>query len=409
MFVNDTEVSGIAEGLDGISPGPRLAAILSTIDVEHLSGQHAIIFIRAQNRQIAHDEARQYRALARVGDLYTQDGPELLEFSSAEIGAALSWTRRRADNEMGVAAALMRFPSLHEALEDGSIDLPKVRTILRGVGHVEDEVARAAVGMVLPEAPGLTTGQIAAQLRELVIEADPEQAGKAYQEGVEARQVWSELAPDGTGTMISTGMEAHDLSAANRNINGMAWKIKNSGDHRNIDQIRSDVFTKLLTGSLSSSSERAQVNLTADLATLAELDDKPGELAGFGPVVSEVARRVARQQQDSTWTYAVTDPESGEVFVGTTSRRPTAEIKRRLHARYPTCVHPGCRMNSTSCDIDHTTDWAQGGLTTLCNLAPLCRYHHRLKHLTAWTYRKLADGGIEWTTQFGLTYLTHPP
>lgn len=66
-------------------------------------------------------------------------------------------------------------------------------------------------------------------------------------------------------------------------------------------------------------------------------------------------------------------------------------------------------MPAIQCDIDHTKEQANGGLTVLCNLAPLCRFHHRNRHLAAWAYRKLEDGTILWTSRFGLRYLTHPP
>ena len=76
----------------------------------------------------------------------------------------------------------------------------------------------------------MTTGQIAARLRKLVIEADPDEARRAYEQGTSKAKVWSCLEADGTGTMISTGMEARDLSAANRNINHLARQRKNSGE-----------------------------------------------------------------------------------------------------------------------------------------------------------------------------------
>ncbi|MGD2043624.1 MAG: DUF222 domain-containing protein, partial [Acidimicrobiia bacterium] len=205
MFV--AEVAGIPKGLDEMAPGPALAGFLASIDVEKLSGRDAVIFTRAQQRQISHDQARQYRALARISELYAEEGPEAQEFASAEVGAALTYTRRRADSEIGIADDVSRrYPSLIAALECGSIDGAKVRTILRGVGHVDIEVGRKAIARILPEAPGLTTGQIAARLRRLLIEADPEEAKKAYDRGRAEARVWSGLEPDGTGTMISTGM-----------------------------------------------------------------------------------------------------------------------------------------------------------------------------------------------------------
>jgi len=322
----------------------------------------------------------------------------------------LTLTRRSAETEMGLAYDMVkRYPALHVALEVGSLDLPKIRTIIRGVGHVDTVVANKAIEILLPDAPQLTTGQIAARLRKLVIEADPDEAKKAYDQGTAEAKVWSCLEPDGTGTMISTGMEARDLSAANRNINHLARQRKNGGDTRAIDKIRSEVFRDLLTGEIVPEARRAQVTITGDLATLEQLNERPGHLEGFGPVHADILRQIVDEQQDATWVYEITDTERGEVYVGTTSRRPTTSQKRRLFARYRTCIHPTCRMPATQCDVDHTEDWIDGGLTTLCNLAPLCRFHHRLKHLSGWTYRKLANGAIEWVSRFGLRYVTHPP
>jgi len=76
MFATELEVAGIPRGLDAMPPGPPLAAILSSIGVDQLAGRDAIIFVRAQRRQISHDQARQYRALSRVGDLYEEESPD---------------------------------------------------------------------------------------------------------------------------------------------------------------------------------------------------------------------------------------------------------------------------------------------------------------------------------------------
>lgn len=411
MFATEPEVAAIPRGLDAMKPGPQLASILSTMDIDRLSGRDAVIFARAQQRQISHEQARQYRALSRVGDLYEETGdPDMPEFAAVETGAALTWTRRTADREMGFAYEITkRHPALFDALSGGSLDVPKVRTILRGVGHLDVDVANRTIAMILVEAPSLTTGQIAARLRRLTIEADPEAANNAYEEGVANAKVWSQLEPDGTGTMISTGMEAADVARASSNIDRLARQMREQGDDRPMDKLRAVAFARLLRGEAEANLQRGHVKITGDLATLADLDDLPGDLPGYGAIAADILRQIANQQRDGLWSYEITDHETGEVYVGTTSRRPTARQRRQIAARYPTCIHPTCRRPIAQCDVDHTRDWIEGGLTTLCNLAPLCRYHHRNKHTTRWTYRRLADGTIEWTSQFGLTYLTQPP
>ena len=47
-------------------------------------------------------------------------------------------------------------------------------------------------------------------------------------------------------------------------------------------------------------------------------------------------------------------------------------------------------------------------MTCPCNLAPLCRHHHRLKTVAGWRYLMLAPGIYLWTDPFGLRYLRTP-
>jgi hypothetical protein len=63
-------------------------------------------------------------------------------------------------------------------------------------------------------------------------------------------------------------------------------------------------------------------------------------------------------------------------------------------------------MPANRSDIDHTISYANGGLTTKRNTAPLCRYHHILKTRTGWTYHRLPNGDYRWTSPLGHTYTT---
>ncbi|MGD9959049.1 HNH endonuclease signature motif containing protein, partial [Nocardioides sp.] len=88
------------------------------------------------------------------------------------------------------------------------------------------------------------------------------------------------------------------------------------------------------------------------------------------------------------------------------------EIPERLHEqttlREVHCAFPRCTRPARTCDHDHTAPHAQGGRTCTCNLAPLCRRHHRLKTHTRWTYTTPTPGTHHWTTPHGHTYLTNP-
>ena len=73
-----------------------------------------------------------------------------------------------------------------------------------------------------------------------------------------------------------------------------------------------------------------------------------------------------------------------------------------------TCVFPWCTRPARRCDTDHTIPAARGGPTCPCNLAPLCRRHHRIKTHGGWTYTTLEPGHYLWTSKHGYSYLRDP-
>ena len=149
--------------------------------------------------------------------------------------------------------------------------------------------------------------------------------------------------------------------------------------------------------------------MTASMSTLAELDQMPGDLGGYGPVIAEVARKVARQQEDGEWTAVVTDETGEPLHVVSVRRRPTAKQLSKIRATMPTCSWPGCRMPATDSDIDHIDDRAAGGPTTVRNQAPLFRRHRMAKHRGRWRYRKINRNELEWISPLGHRYRVRRP
>ena len=70
-----------------------------------------------------------------------------------------------------------------------------------------------------------------------------------------------------------------------------------------------------------------------------------------------------------------------------------------------TCVFPWCARPARRTDCDHVIPHANGGPTCSCNIARLCRRHHRLKTLTAWQYVVLERGSYLWTSPHGYQFL----
>lgn len=59
------------------------------------------------------------------------------------------------------------------------------------------------------------------------------------------------------------------------------------------------------------------------VSTLMHLDDLPAELAGWGPVHAELARRMVKRQIGGEWRFAICDTSGQLIFAGVTRRRPS--------------------------------------------------------------------------------------
>jgi hypothetical protein len=149
------------------------------------------------------------------------------------------------------------------------------------------------------------------------------------------------------------------------------------------------------------------VHLRVDLTTLTNLTETPGELAGYGPVVAEIARNVADRQHQSGWQATVTEPDTGDIVATIPlRRRPTASPARNVRAHYPTCLWPGCRTPATQSDLDHRQPHSEGGPTTERNPGPFCRHHHATRHRDRRTYRRLPNGHHHFTSPLRHTHTT---
>jgi len=88
--------------------------------------------------------------------------------------------------------------------------------------------------------------------------------------------------------------------------------------------------------------------------------------------------------------------------------RPSRALAHLVRARNTTCAAPGCGRRAARCDLDHTSPHHRGGRTCECNLAPLCRHHHRCKQAEGWWLAQPEPGVLIWHTPAGRTYATTP-
>ncbi|HEX2154591.1 MAG TPA: DUF222 domain-containing protein [Acidimicrobiia bacterium] len=408
----------LPEGLADLKPGAALAAHLETIDRSSLNGHELVTLLQARVRQISHLQAAMYADIWEIGHApggFADSPPErsstLDEFASDELAAALSMTSRTADGQLSLAYLLSRLPQVREAFEQGTIDLIRARVFCNETSHLDDPEAQAVVDPLVDHAAALTPGRLGARLRRRCMEVDPEASRRRYEESVRERHLESRSNPDGTGDIVGRHLPIDRVANIYRRIDALARRLrKHTG--RTIDQIRADIFMDLLEGKETHVARgRGGVEIRVDLTTLLELDESAGELEGWGPIISDLARRVVADQHDGRWDFVVTDPETGEpIWTGTTRRRPTAAQKRHVRARNPYCVFPGCSRPAIWGHLDHTVEHSRGGPTHVGNLGPLCGRHHlRTKHRAGWRLYQPQPGVFIWISPRGHRYEVRPP
>ena len=143
------------------------------------------------------------------------------------------------------------------------------------------------------------------------------------------------------------------------------------------------------------------------MLTLLGMSEQPGDLDGYGPIDPDTARELA--SRCPSCVRILTHPETGAVLsIGQDRYKVPAALRKMLQVRDGTCRFPGCSRSTVHSDIDHTTDWANGGGTDHNNLAHLCPADHALKHEAGWQATQTPDGTgtITWTTPTGHQYVT---
>lgn len=404
----------LPHSFEEIPPGPYLAAVVSAVDRKKLNGHDVVRLMQAEARLASHYEAQKLATMVEVA-MSPEGGPddpverttEFLEYAPDEAAAALCTTRRAAEMDMNLAYSLTgRLSQVWERFQQGRLDLRRVRVFADQLSHLSQDTVDSVLRETLDDSTHLTTGQLRARVAREVMLVDPAAEDLSYQAGVEDRKVVLQRNPDHTANIVATNLPADGAASLMRHINDVARRLKTGDETRTIDQMRADAFLGLAGSDSSIGSSGGGVHLTVDLATLAGLTDEPAELDGYGPVVADIARKVAKAQAKSTWDFTVHDEEGHVLLTGSTRRRPTASTTRSVAAIYATCVAPGCRMPAHSCDLDHREPWAGGGATHAHNLEPLCRHHHMMKHHAPWQLERLPNGDHQWTTRLGHTYRT---
>ena len=300
------------------------------------------------DRVEAHAHARK---LAAIAELARRNPGELdQEFTGDQVAYALGESRARADSLIGMAQALpARLPGTKAALEDGTVSRYKAEIIAGATVLLEDEEARAAEAEVLDRAARLTPAGLRAAIARAVIKAAPKKAKERRETAARNARVERWLQDTGNAALMGCELPPAEALAADEQITARAKDLRAAGVEGDMDQLRARAFLDLLLGQDSRPGQdgaggaaaepgargtaglAARITLTAPLATLAGLADRPGELGGLGPVDPWLARDLAAAaaaNPRTTWCLTVTDSQGHAVAHGCARPEPKGHRKR---------------------------------------------------------------------------------
>ena len=272
----------IPDGLADTPPGPELGALLAAIDPARVANGATVTVLQAWRRQRSHSDAAELAMLAEVGRCDPVTPPERVARLEAahpncgiEIAAALTLTELSAWREHALADTVVhRLPTVHAALAAGHIDRAKAMVFADLLEPLTDTQNARVCAALVPKAPGLTTGQLRARLRRMVIAIDPDAARRRYQRALRQRRVICYLDQDGTATLSATGLDPTAAQAACERLDALARAIRAAGHPDPLPAVRVDLATALLDGSLHTLSHDQIV--TVMLARAAEPDPDAG-------------------------------------------------------------------------------------------------------------------------------------
>lgn len=428
-------VSDLSVLVDGLAEARVRAAQAFAAETRFFAGVVGLVDRRERERaQQADTGARVSASQLAMREVY------------AEIGAALRLSEYQVASRVNQAHVLMtRFAHTVSEADAGTLSPQHAHAIADVGGGVDDPDVRGEFERYAIDLAGeLTPAQLKDALGVLVDRLDPEGTQQRIRHAVTGRSVRKRALEPGLGQLIITApvtevegaynrladiaaeLHADNQNAAGEGENAADGEPGNAADgdsglvpdERTRSQIMADVALDLLLTSAPDAhgatderraelgAIRATVHLTVPASTLAGTTVGGAVVAGAGPVDDHTARQLAGGSDD--WYRVFVDPATGTP-VTVDKRRPCTAMKRLLRARDETCRFPGCRRPAKNCDIDHTTAHADGGPTSLWNLAHLCERHHTVKHHTDWQVKQRPGGVLHWTAPTRRRYTTRPP
>ena len=346
--------------------------------------------------------------------------PEVAEFAVVEFAASLGKSTEAGRRYLSHAVeGCYRLTRCWARLEAGELQAWRLGFIAERTLCLSPEAAAFVDTHVAPVAHKIGPAQLDRMITEAVARFDPDRAEAERRAAADHRHFDIALAQsDVTGTVHIDGevdlADALDLEAV---VAAGAEEQRALGSTESLDVRRAIAVGELARGqrTLELSSENAetvtrrparQVVLHVHLSRAAVAGPGTDQLARVrevpGPVTVEQVRLWCGNPDTQVTVEPVIDLAE---HIHVDSYQASQRLKDQVELRDATCVFPRCTRPAHRCDLDHRVAHADGGPTCSCNLAPVCRRHHRAKTTGGWNYLTIEPGVHLWRSPLGYQFL----
>jgi hypothetical protein len=272
---------------------------------------------------------------ARMPDHY-------LDSAGDEVKWALAETRQAADGVLSLAWDLeVKLPGTRALFRDGLLRHSKVQIIARATVRLDAGEARQAEALVLGRARTSSPGTLRDAISRAVGQVAPGKAKQGREHGARNARVERWREDSGNAGLAGRELPSAEVLAMDQRITWWALQLRAAGLAGGMDILRARALIDLLlnqdsrppaargstpcddgadhpagpyrapgSGGAIPAGFAGRNHLTVPLVTLRGLADRPGELAGLGPVDPWLARDLARASAanpETTWCLTVTD------------------------------------------------------------------------------------------------------
>jgi hypothetical protein len=301
-----------------------------------------------------------------------------LDSAGDEVKWALAETRPVADGVLSLAHDLeVKLPGIRALFRAGLLRHSKVQIIARQTALLDPDEARQAEKLVLDRARTLSPGALRRATALAVAQVNPAKAKKAREHGARNARVERWREDSGNAGLAGRELPAAQVLAMDQRITWWARELQAAGVDGGMDLLRARALTDLLldqdsrpagcrgtapgdtgadhpagpyrppgSGGNIPAGFAGRNHLTIPLATLLGLADRPGELAGLGPVDPWLARDLATASAanpKTTWCLTITDSRGRPVGHACARPEPRSRAANPARARSP--AHAGIQRS----------------------------------------------------------------